>query len=156
MCVCVCVVRRERGREDTWKTCACVRALVLQNEGCPLLLLLLPLFQLLAPCFCGSRCGVPALRPASRHRPRLLPVPARPGLLWCHTPLRPRGHSGVCRGEQQGWRLKVTHRVCRWSERVTCTTCRKHPQVPLMEVAGPLAVVQLLETSLLCLVNYSR
>ncbi|KAM7387772.1 hypothetical protein PAMP_023989 [Pampus punctatissimus] len=28
-------------------------------------------------------------------------------------------------------------------------------RVPLMEVAGPLAVVQLLETSLLCLVNYS-
>lgn len=29
-------------------------------------------------------------------------------------------------------------------------------QVPLMQVKGPLLVVQLLETTLLCLVNYAR
>ena len=37
-----------------------------------------------------------------------------------------------------------------------CYVLCDHVQVPLMEVAGPLAVVQLLETSLLCLVNYAR
>lgn len=30
------------------------------------------------------------------------------------------------------------------------------PQVPLLQVKGPLLVVQLLETTLLCLVNYAR
>ncbi|XP_032381274.1 nicotinate phosphoribosyltransferase isoform X2 [Etheostoma spectabile] len=44
----------------------------------------------------------------------------------------------------------------------SCVTLRSVPEgtvvfarVPLMEVSGPLAVVQLLETSLLCLVNYA-
>lgn len=30
------------------------------------------------------------------------------------------------------------------------------PQVPFLQVKGPLLVVQLLETMLLCLVNYAR
>lgn len=30
------------------------------------------------------------------------------------------------------------------------------PQVPFLQVKGPLLVVQLLETTLLCLVNYAR
>ena len=50
----------------------------------------------------GSRCRVLALRHAPRHRPCFLPVPARPGLLQCYTPLRPRGHGGVCPGEYEG------------------------------------------------------
>lgn len=53
-------------------------------------------------------------------------------------------------------RSKVTVGVSWGSEGLTYVLCLKHLQVPLMEVAGPLAVVQLLETSLLCLVNYAR
>lgn len=30
------------------------------------------------------------------------------------------------------------------------------PQVPFLQVKGPLLVVQLLETTLLCLINYAR
>lgn len=30
------------------------------------------------------------------------------------------------------------------------------PQVPLLQVSGPLLLVQLLETPLLCLVSYAR
>jgi nicotinate phosphoribosyltransferase len=30
------------------------------------------------------------------------------------------------------------------------------PRIPLLKISGPLIVVQLLETTLLCLVNYAR
>lgn len=52
-----------------------------------------------------------------------------------------------------GWDALSTLPRCREDGDVTA---RLSPQVPFLQVKGPLLVVQLLETMLLCLVNYAR
>ena len=106
-CNCVCGDGGHVRQRDAWRTCVCVRTRV---SGCTW-----SHWQSSSCCVnsvCGYRCGVPSLRPALHHRPRLLPVPPRPRLFGRDAALRPRGHRGVCQGELRVVRVKLSVRAC--------------------------------------------
>lgn len=100
------------------------------------------------------RCGLLKHCITSRYRPWILFLPKRLGLLQCVCPRSARGNCSFCQGTFRT--IASNGKKGLVPSYSFCFEFVLFVKVPLLEVSGPLAVVQLLETSLLCLVNYAR